>query len=198
MLGVHGDMVAMTPLMPILMAGYAENLQAFQAGKPLPHILGLAFLLLYTQIGGAGNYLGLAFIMAFRAKSKRYRALGKIAFPPAIFGIQEPLHFGMPAVMNPIMAVPFILAPTLSIIVAYFATSIGLAAVPTLSIAFCPFGIAGLLCGGISCLILSIVVLLMSTAIYYPFFRVMDKIAVQEEEKLELEKENDSATAPSV
>src|SRR5699024_11677504 len=80
----------------------------------------------FVVIGGSGATIGLAILLLFFSKSKRYKTLGKISLPPAIFGINEPIIFGTPMVLNPFMFVPFVFVPIIISIFAYFTISVGL------------------------------------------------------------------------
>ncbi|MDR0721057.1 MAG: PTS transporter subunit EIIC, partial [Treponema sp.] len=91
--GIHGNTI-FAIYIPLTMAASAENLAALAAGQPLPNIITGSFSVL-CQPGGIGGTFGLAFMLAFIAKSKRLRTLGRISVVPAIFGINEPLIFGI-------------------------------------------------------------------------------------------------------
>lgn len=179
-LGIHGPMLII-PIAGMVwtMADYA-NLAAFNAGDPLPNITGMAFYMIFT-FGGGG--IGLAINMLF-AKSKRYKALGKLAFIPSVFGITEPLIFGTPIVMNFKMAIPHVFAPTLSIILAYALTSIDI--LPRVSGVSLPTGtpiiMQGFLQGSWKLGLFQGILLIGWIAFYFPFFRSLDKDALKEEQ----------------
>lgn len=120
--GIHGSAITTPIIQPILMVMDAENLQAAAAGQPLPNEVGYAFFITYTVCATA---IGLTVLMLF-AKSERYKALGKITFPAAVFGISEPLVFGTPLVLNFNLAIPFIFTNGIVLLIAYFLTHIGL------------------------------------------------------------------------
>ena len=75
----------------------------------------------FITIGGSGATLGAVLYMAFMAKSRQMRELGKVAVVPGIFNINEPLLFGLPIVYNIDLVIPFVLAPMTSSMVGYFA-----------------------------------------------------------------------------
>lgn len=104
--GIHGMLVVLSVMMPIWISLDLQNLEAYQAGEPLPNIVGLAFVMVYILLGGSGATLGLNLLMLFRAKSQRFKTLGKLAIPAGICGINEPILFGTPIILNPIMAIP--------------------------------------------------------------------------------------------
>ena len=126
--------------------------------------------------------------MLFAAKSKQYKALGKVAAFPAIFNVNEPVVFGFPIVMNPVMFLPFILVPILAAIVVYGSIAIGFMQ-PFSGVTLpwsTPAIISGFMVGGWQGAIVQIIVLGISTLVYFPFFKFQDKLACANE--LEAEK----------
>ena len=182
--GIHGMLVVLSVMMPIWISLDLQNLEAYQAGEPLPNIVGLAFVMVYILLGGSGATLGLNLLMLFRAKSQRFKTLGKLAIPAGICGINEPIMFGTPIILNPIMAIPFILSPLLCALVAYIVTAIGI--VPPLMGANVPLGtpiiIIALLQGSWKFAVLEILLVIMTIFIYYPFFRIADNQAYAQEQ----------------
>ena len=89
------------------------------------HIVTQQFLDSFLILSGSGITFGLVVAMIFAAKSKQYKALGKVAAFPALFNVNEPVVFGFPIVMNPVMFLPFILVPVLAALTVYGAIAIG-------------------------------------------------------------------------
>ena len=89
------------------------------------HIVTQQFYDQFINITGAGITIGLVMYMFFFAKSKQLKALGKVGIIPAIFGINEPVLFGTPIVMNPMLAIPFIGMPVIACLIQYFALYTG-------------------------------------------------------------------------
>ena len=121
--------------------------------------------------------------MLFAAKSKQYQALGKVAAFPAIFNVNEPVVFGFPIVMNPVMFVPFILVPVLAAVIVYGAIATGFMQ-PFSGVTLpwsTPAIISGFMVGGWQGVITQLVILAMSTLVYFPFFKVQDRLAYQNE-----------------
>lgn len=189
--GIHGSNVVGGIMQPIWLALTADNAAAFAAGDTLPHIINYQFYANFMKIGGFGSTFGLAILLLFTAKSAQYKALGKLAIAPGFFGINEPIIFGLPIVLNPIMIIPFILTPLIMCVVAYFAMSSGL--VPYTNGTNIPWTtppiIAGFLVSGWKGALLNIVQIVISMGIYYPFFKSADRLAY----KLEKEQEQQSA-----
>ena len=60
------------------------------------------------------------------SKRADYKTVGKLGIAPGLFNINEPVMFGLPVVLNPLLMIPFILAPLATATIAYFATMAGL------------------------------------------------------------------------
>ena len=138
----------------------------------------------FCNFGGGGSTLGLVIMMAFLGKSNRMRTLGRLSLPAGIFGINEPLIFGLPIVLNPLMAVPFIFAPVVNTIIGYLATVTGIMPI-TLGVQLpwtCPIIFSGfLVTGSVMGSVVQIVMLVVDILIYYPFFKLLDQRYLQEE-----------------
>ena len=139
----------------------------------------------FITIGGSGATLGAVLYMAFMAKSRQMRELGKVAVVPGIFNINEPLLFGLPIVYNIDLVIPFILAPMASAMVGYF--SIATHFVPKITAQQpwpTPVGLSGFIATqswqGALVSVLSAVV---AAAIWFPFIHGYDlKLAKKEAE----------------
>ena len=181
--GIHGGMVTMSFLSMLYMAPALENLEAMAAGQPLPNMLTNTWWFTFAQLGGSGGIIGLAVCMFFFAKSERYKTLGKIAILPALCSISEPLVFGVPLVLNVVMLIPMILSPLCCFLSSYLMTSIGV--LPYLNgiqlSTGTPVVLAGFLAGGWRAAIWQVVLVALQFAIYFPFFRMVDKQALEEE-----------------
>ena len=181
--GLHGGMIVM-PFISILYASASlENLEALASGQPFPNMIVEASWFLYASIGGAGGTLGLCILMAFIAKSNRYKTFGKLAIIPGVFGINEPVTFGLPIVLNTITLLPFMITPVATFLISYLAITLGL--VPSLNGAQIPMGtpvlLSGWLGGGLKVLLLQALLVSIQVAIYYPFFKILDRQAIFEE-----------------
>ncbi len=181
--GVNGSSVVGAVFNPILQILAAENLTALQAGQPIPNIISQQFQDLFATFGGAGSTLSLLIAMLLFCKSKRIRELAKLSLVPGIFGINEPIVFGLPIVLNPTLLIPFMLVPTMNIVISYFVMSAGW-------VPYCngiqipwttPIAISGFLSTGVSGAILQVVLLVLGVFVYYPFIMIMDKQYLKEE-----------------
>ncbi len=123
-LGIHGPAIMAPVIRPFWDMSIAENLEAFTNGAnvhQLPNIFTEQFLQWFIWIGGAGTTLSLVVLMMF-SKSTYLKSLRRLSFLPGLFNINEPVIFGTPIVMNPILGIPFIVAPLITTTLSYFLT----------------------------------------------------------------------------
>ena len=181
--GIHGSNVISGVITAVYLPMATANMEAYAAGKELPNILGNTFYDAFSGIGGAGGTLSLCIILLLFAKSKQNKEMGKLGIVPGLFTINEPVVFGYPLIMNPILAIPFILTPIVQTLVAYFAMAIGL--VPPLTgvqVPWCmPIIIKPLLAGGWQAAVLQVVCIAIGCLVWYPFFKVSDNQRYKEE-----------------
>lgn len=182
-LGVHGTMVVYGVMAPIWTTLRLENLDAFQKGTELPHLVpGGVFNSIYATLGGSGVTIGLAIALLF-AKSKRYKTVGKLVILPSFLGINEPLMFGLPMVLNTRFLIPLIAAPLVSSGLAIIGTAVGI--LPKLRGIGSPLGtpivVNGFIEGGWRVAAFQIIMVGISFLIYYPFFKKADADALKEE-----------------
>ena len=124
--GINGGSIVGSIMQPILTPLSMENLEAFKLGGVLPNVINQQFYDLFTTFGGAGSTISMLIAMVIICKSKRIKNLSKISFIPAIFGINEPIIFGLPIVLNSMILIPFLVTPLMNILVSYFAMISGL------------------------------------------------------------------------
>lgn len=177
--GIHGSNIIRAVMDPIWLTLTSENAAAYSAGTVLPNIINAQFYGNFVKLGGAGATIGLAFCALFFAKSKQYKTLGKLSLGPAIFNINEPLIFGIPIVLNPIMIIPFILMPLIMGTLTYFVMTLGL--VPLTNGANIPWTtppiVSGFLLSGWRGAVWQVIQIGLSGVLYYPFFRILDQKA---------------------
>ena len=172
---------------PFWLENQVDNINALKEGLPLPHVITEQFFDM-IWMGGAGSTLSLLLAVIIFAKSKHIRSVGAIGAVPGIFNINEPVLFGMPIILNPIMLIPFNIAPLIMVTTQYIAMSIGLVAKP-LGLAFpwpTPAIISGFIAvGDISGSLMQIANLIIGALIYLPFLRIIDKASRLEEVAVE-------------
>ena len=189
--GVHGQSVVNGVVTALLLSNLDANKTLLAAGKLSvgkgAHIVTQQFLDSFLILSGSGITFGLVVAMLFAAKSKQYKALGKVAAFPAIFNVNEPVVFGFPIVMNPVMFLPFILVPVLAAVIVYGSIAIGFMQ-PFSGVTLpwsTPAIISGFLVAGWQGTLIQVVILAMSTLIYFPFFKFQDNLAYSNELKAE-------------
>jgi PTS system cellobiose-specific IIC component len=176
--GLHGDLIVNAVAGPLQTAGLLANIEAFRASGDIVNIAVEGFQSLFLNVGGTGGTLGLAIVCAFFSKSKQLKLVGRLSLGPGIFNINEPIVFGLPIVMNPILIIPYLFSPLIVATVTYFAMSLGLvhkivAAVPwTTPVFFAGFLSTG---GDWKAVVLQAVNFLIVIVIYYPFIKMWDK-----------------------
>ncbi len=184
--GIHGVSIVGTLARPLWLILMDQNVAAAADGLPLPAIAAEPFYQWFIWIGGSGATLGLAILLAIRAKSQYAKTLGKTAILPAIFNINEPIIFGAPVVLNPVLIIPFIATPMICAVIAWWATVLEFVS-PVSVIA--PWTLPGpigayLATGGdVRAALLSLILIAISIVIYYPFFKIYDKHQLEEEER---------------
>lgn len=172
--GIHGAIVVLAVIRPIMTALDLENLEAYQAGTSMPNVVTGSFWSVYANLA---PMLGLVLVLVFFTKSKQFDIIGKLGAPGSIFGIHEPLIFGLPIVLNPILAIPFILSPIVCVLVGYVLTILGILPIPIgMQIPFgAPIFVMGILQGSWKLGLAQVLMIPLSALIYYPFVRVLDK-----------------------
>lgn len=184
--GIH-SLAINSIVMPALYALDFQNLAAYHAGHAIPNVITWRFFYMTSKIGGTGCALGLAIFLAFFAKSKQFKTLGRISLPAVIFNTDEPIIFGMPIVLNPIMFVPFVVAPLISFGLSYMATILGWVN-PVVGLALpeqTPVILTGLLQSGPAFAILQVFVIILTSLIYLPFARIADQQALTKEQPID-------------
>lgn len=183
--GIHGSQTLSAIYSPILLSAYAENEAAYAAGTAIPNIICSPFMSCFSIITGAGITGGLLISILLFSKRDDYRAIAKIAIPCAIFNINEPVTFGLPIVLNPILAIPFMIAPAVSATFAYFMTTIGFCGrmvvnspwtTPPVIMAFLSSG------GSIGAAITQLLCILLAAVVYLPFVLIANHQKQAEEE----------------
>ncbi len=185
-LGIHGIAVV-SAIMPIWMAADAANLAASAAGGAGTNIITYSWINAVSSPGGAGATIGLIICILLFAKSKRYKTFAKVATIPSIVNINEPVVFGLPCMLNTLLFIPFVFLPVVFIIIAYFLTTAGI--LPIVSGISAPAGtplfINGFISGGWQLAAFQVFATIVSTLVYFPFFKILDKQACQEEQESE-------------
>jgi len=181
-LGIHQAIVNTTLLMPIALININENMLAFQYGEEIPYIITWAFIPTFGMIGGTGSTLSLIIATFIFGRLKSSRSLVKLGAAPGLFNINEPIIFGYPIVFNLPMMIPFTLLPSLGIIIAYFATTLGLM---NRTVAMIPWTTPPLLSGFLAtggdwrAVIVQLIIITLGVFLYLPFLKISEKTALK-------------------
>jgi len=175
-LGIHGGMVIEGIRGPLSAAGLADNIATVSAGGVATNILTRGFWTSFVVVGGGGITLSLLLAILLFSKREDHKAIAKFSFIPGICGINEPVVFGLPLVLNPIFAIPFILNSAIAALIAIFATNIGFISCGVLD---CPpglpIGITGLISYGFNGIIVQAIILALTFIIWIPFVYISNK-----------------------
>lgn len=183
--GIHGTQTLKAIYEPVLLAAFAENEAAYAAGEAIPHIITTPFMSNFSTITGAGITGGLIIAIMLFSRREDYRAIAKLAIPCGIFNINEPLTFGLPIVMNPILGIPFMITPVVTSIFGYFMTKIGFCARFVVNAPWTmPPGIMAFVASGgnIGAVITQLLCVMISFAIYTPFVLIANHTRTEEQQ----------------
>lgn len=181
--GIH-DAALAGVMGPIRDGNLSINASAQLAGEQLPNVFTTPFWVYFVAIGGCGAVLGLAILLT-TAKSRQLKMIGKMGIVPAVFGISEPLIFGVPLMLNPIFLFPFTFAATTNAIIAYILMS---EQIVKRTFSILSWNMPSVIGAFFSTLdwkaaVLVIGLIIVDMIIYYPFFKIYDKqLMVQERE----------------
>ncbi|MDK2599401.1 PTS cellobiose transporter subunit IIC [Bacillus stercoris] len=129
--GLHGQIIINSVMDPIWNTLQVENLSAYTAEKKFSYYFKTVYGDLYSRDGRNGMTLAIVFTILIFMKSRQMKQVSKLGLAPGIFNVNEPIIFGLPIVMNPIIIVPWVLAPMVVTLVTYLAMSAGLVPPPT-------------------------------------------------------------------
>lgn len=170
--GIHGANVMGSVTTPFLTAAYAANNAAYAAQQPIPNIICTPFVSTFFSQTGSGITGGLIIAILLFSKRDDFKAIARLAIPCGIFNINEPIIFGIPMVMNPVLAIPFFLAPVVAVATGYFLTATGFSPRMVVDAPWTtPVGILGFLASGgnIKGALAQIISFATSILIYTPF-----------------------------
>ncbi|MBU5593760.1 PTS cellobiose transporter subunit IIC [Amphibacillus sp. MSJ-3] len=186
--GLHGQIIINSVLDPIWYSLNDQNYQAFQAGEELPNIVTKQFIDTFiVGIGGSGMTLAVLIAIFAIAKSRQMREIGKLGIGSGVFNVNEPVIFGLPIIMNPLVIIPWLLAPVVVGAVTYFAMSIGFAPKPAGVIVpwTTPAILSGYLATGNDIMgsVMQLINMAIVFIIWLPFLKIMDKQYYENEVK---------------
>ncbi|WP_296127340.1 lactose-specific PTS transporter subunit EIIC [uncultured Anaerococcus sp.] len=182
--GIHGPSIVEPAIAAVLYSNAEINLGLMQAGQHADKVITSGTQMFIVTLGGTGATLVVPFMFMLLAKSKRNKVVGRASVVPTFFGVNEPILFGAPIVLNPVFFVPFILAPIVNVwIFKFFVDTLGMNSF-TANLPWTTPAPLGMLLGlnfQVKAIILIFVLLIIDTIIYYPFFKVYDEQILEEE-----------------
>ncbi|MCI9502248.1 MAG: PTS sugar transporter subunit IIC [Hungatella sp.] len=181
--GLHGAAITSSVWAPFAIANASANAAAVAAGQTPAHVFTFGFYYGFLQVSGSGMTLGLVILMML-SKAKSLRAIGRIGVIPSLFGVNEPIIFGVPLIMNPFLMVPFVFGPVIVAGLNYLAMSTGLVGLPLWeSPGFLPPGFqAFLLTLDWKAAVMAVLNVVIMTLFYFPFFKMMEADELKKEQ----------------
>ena len=182
--GIHGPSIVEPAIAAITYANAEVNLNLLQQGMHADKILTSGTQMFIVTMGGTGATLVVPFMFMWLTKSKRNRAIGRASVVPTFFGVNEPILFGAPLVLNPIFFIPFIFAPIVNVwIFKFFIETLGMNSF-TANLPWTTPAPLGLVLGTnfqVLSFILAALLIVVDVVIYYPFLKVYDEQILEEE-----------------
>ena len=201
--GIHGPSIVEPAVTAIYIANIEANLQIATAGGHATNILTHPTSYFVATLGGTGATLMFCAMCAFLAKSKQLKAVGRASIIPVCFAVNEPILFGAPIVLNPVLFVPFIAAPIANVwIFKFFVDNLGMNSFLYILPWTTPAPIGLVIATGFAKLafVLAPLLLIVDAVLYYPFFRVYDTQLVARETAIangEISADDETAEIPA-
>ncbi|WP_273450707.1 lactose-specific PTS transporter subunit EIIC [Streptococcus ferus] len=188
--GIHGPSIVEPAIAAITYANIETNFQLLQAGQHADKILTSGTQMFIVTMGGTGATLVVPFMFMWLTKSKRNKAIGRASVVPTFFGVNEPILFGAPLVLNPVFFVPFILAPIVNVwIFKFFVDTLKMNSF-SVNLPWTTPGPLGIVMGtnfAPLAFALAILLVVVDVLIYYPFLKVYDEQILAEEQSGKVE-----------
>ena len=188
--GIHGPSIVEPAIAAITYANIETNFQLLQAGQHADKILTSGTQMFIVTMGGTGATLVVPFMFMWLTKSKRNKAIGRASVVPTFFGVNEPILFGAPLVLNPVFFVPFILAPIANVwIFKFFVDTLNMNSF-SVNLPWTTPGPLGIVMGtnfAPLAFVLAVLLVIVDVLIYYPFLKVYDEQILAEEQSGKVE-----------
>ena len=183
--GINGDNALDAIVAPVFLQYLTVNVEAFAKGEPMPYITAQGFVTTFVNVGGTGATLGLALVM-LNSKEPGYRKVSRMSLPTQIFQINEPIFFGFPVVLNPILMPPYILSALTLTVGTYLLMDWGWINRPFVPVPWTTPPVIGhyLVTGGDwRAAVWGAMSILLAMAVYYPFAKAAERQRLQDEAK---------------
>jgi PTS system cellobiose-specific IIC component len=175
--GINGDNALDAIVAPVFLQYLAANVEAVGRGEPMPYITAQGFVTTFVNVGGTGATLGLALVM-LNSKEPGYRKVSRLSLPTQVFQINEPIFFGFPIVLNPILMVPYVLTALTLTAATYLLMDWGWIARPFVNVPWTTPPILGhyLITGGDwRAAAWGVASIGMAMLVYYPFAKIAER-----------------------
>uniref|UniRef100_UPI003FED9240 PTS sugar transporter subunit IIC n=1 Tax=Catenibacterium mitsuokai TaxID=100886 RepID=UPI003FED9240 len=176
--GIHGNNMVAAVKEPIFRPLLYANTAAYTAHHEIPYVMNLTMIQMFAEFGGSGVTIGLVIAILIFSKREDNRTIAGISVVPGLFNINETMTFGVPLVLNPILDIPFILAPVVTLVVGYLLVSSGFCPKIVLEVPWTmPPVFLGFLCTGGKLMgaVSQLIVIALSVVIYTPFLIAYEK-----------------------
>ena len=181
--GINGDNTLDAIVGPIFLQYLAANVEAASQGQPLPYVTALGFFTSFVNVGGTGATIALALVM-WNSREPGYRKISRVSLPTQIFGINEPIFFGFPIVLNPIFMIPYVMNALILTTGSFLLMDWGVIQKPFVGVPWTTPPIIGhyLVSGGDwKAAVWGAVSILIAMAVYYPFAKAAERQRLQAE-----------------
>ncbi|POP42822.1 PTS cellobiose transporter subunit IIC [Superficieibacter electus] len=181
--GIHGDSIVTGLINPLCMANIATNAAPIVQGSEPTQILSVPYWSFFVCLGGSGSTLVLC-IMYLRSRSVHLKTMGRLSIVPSLFNINEPVLFGSPVVMNPVLFLPLMIVPVLNAIIAWVLMQthvISMMVVMSPWTTPAPLGALISSAWDYRAALCVIFLMVLDFGIWYPFFKVYEKQLVEKE-----------------
>lgn len=181
--GINGDNAVDAIVAPIFFQFLDANIDAVKAGQPLPYVTAYGFFTSFVNVGGTGATIALALVM-LNSKEPGYRKVSRLSLPTQVFGINEPIFFGFPIVLNPIFMIPYILNALILTASTYLLMYSGIIHKPFVNVPWTTPPIIGhyLVSGGDwKAAVWGALSIVIAMAVYYPFAKAAERQRLQAE-----------------
>ena len=181
--GIHGNNMVAAVKEPIFRPLLYANTAAYTAHHEIPYVMNLTMIQMFAEFGGSGVTIGLVIAILIFSKREDNRTIAGISVVPGLFNINETMTFGVPLVLNPILDIPFILAPVVTVIIGYILVSSGFCPKIVLEV---PWTMPPVLFGFVATggkpmgAVAQLIVLAVSVLVYIPFLIAYEKFQAKQ------------------
>lgn len=185
--GIHPSVLS--PITsPISTQFLAENIAAVQAGGVATHFFTPGPESAFGNFTGTGVTFGLVFWCMF-SKSSAQKKIGRLALVPALFGINEPILFGAPIVLNPIFFIPYVIFGGILGTIPYWMMYFGILDCSIFTPPYVGVFLEGFLTNlDYMSIVANAIQMVLSILIWFPFFKIYEKSELAKEAEFEAKK----------